>query len=928
MSAKRTRVSDKYRNPPAAVPKVYSEAEIKARWKKKTGQIETLANHIQSLRYNITKDLQSDDEKVFLTAICLYTILCTGERVGNETSANAGHRGVTGFLKSQVTTDGNRVTFRYTGKSGVKQEKVVTDEKLANNIRKALKMSDSKYLFCTSEGFCIKADRVNRYLKDFDVTAKDIRGYSANRWIIERLKANDIPKEEKERKKLFLKVATDIAKKVGHSRSMLRSSYLLPDLESLYIEKGKIVNIKDGNSYSHGGVLDNKKKVSGGKISRTPAPEVDKIHGSKVNEKGSSKNISSAKEIKFNVKTLIAIQDKVKEHNERHTEKKVTLASAKAVVRRGMGAYSSSHRPTISGGKPNSRVAWGLARLNAFLYKIVHGRSKSGNYTQDDDLINELGYKVKKFEDGGKVSGREIVYRGEPIGSKPLAMQYVWVSPDIEIAREYGKPMKYTIPRNLNCLVVKNKDRRGYTNLFKNSVAQFSGKSDDNDTYESYAYEPPTEFIEFLKGKGYDGLTNDNHSILLFDKSVIEKFSEGGEVPITVQVIKENHPEIISAYKDWIAQLSKYPSHAGNYDKLHADKIKETRLKNKFREACEKSGLDWVKVLPKLSLAKDSDFEDGGQVSESATVKESLTVQKENVEIAEQNEEAQMYIDILSEHPHLEAYQKYKVILKYKFGIDFDKIYKDEELIKNASLSDIKHKKDFMAWDNYCKYAVEIWKLRGFENSWPIGVDKEINIEQATEVGKELGFTVKFKEYTGEGNIAYHMSEEITMPAVLDINTFIHEVGHNWQWHNRYDGLAMFLENASSLYGVPNGASNEVFAENFMAYFSDPKWMKKNLPEVYDELDKVIDDETKCVINALINKEFAEGGNVESNVSTVAENATVETEATIQLPELNCDFETLQRVLSLQGYEIVEKQEPVINLFGDLEDTKEINLFA
>jgi len=258
MSAKRPRVSDKYKTPPVAVPKVYSAKEIKARWAKKTGQIETLANHIQSLRYNITKDLQSDDEKVFLTAVVLATMLATSERVGNSVSANAGHRGVTGFLKSQVSTDGNRVTFRYTGKSGVKQEKVVTDEKLANNIRKALKMSDSKYLFCTSDGFCIKADRVNRYLKDFDVTAKDIRGYSANRWIIEKLKSNDIPKEEKDRKKLFLKVATEVAKKVGHQRSMLRSSYLIPDLENLYIEKGKIVNIKDGSSYSHGGRISDK----------------------------------------------------------------------------------------------------------------------------------------------------------------------------------------------------------------------------------------------------------------------------------------------------------------------------------------------------------------------------------------------------------------------------------------------------------------------------------------------------------------------------------------------------------------------------------------------------------------------------------------------------------------------------------------------
>jgi hypothetical protein len=68
-----------------------------------------------------------------------------------------------------------------------------------------------------------------------------------------------------------------------------------------------------------------------------------------------------------------------------------------------MGAYSSTHRPTIKGGKPNSRVAWGLARLNAFIHKAIHGTSKSGKYNQDDDLFNELGIGIKSYENGGKI---------------------------------------------------------------------------------------------------------------------------------------------------------------------------------------------------------------------------------------------------------------------------------------------------------------------------------------------------------------------------------------------------------------------------------------------------------------------------------------------------------------------------------------------
>ena len=144
-------------------------------------------------------------------------------------------------------------------------------------------------------------------------------------------------------------------------------------------------------------------KNGGRTISQTPSPNKDRIYGSNLNKKSSSKNLSNAKLIKFDEKTIEAIKNKVAKHNEEYPNKKINLASAKAVVRRGFGAYSSSHRPTISGGKPNSRVAWGLARLNAFIYKIVNGKSKSGKYSQDDDLIEELGYKVADYKSGGKM---------------------------------------------------------------------------------------------------------------------------------------------------------------------------------------------------------------------------------------------------------------------------------------------------------------------------------------------------------------------------------------------------------------------------------------------------------------------------------------------------------------------------------------------
>jgi hypothetical protein len=145
-------------------------------------------------------------------------------------------------------------------------------------------------------------------------------------------------------------------------------------------------------------------KRGGRTVAQTPAPSSERIYGSKRNKPSSSKDSSSAESIKFDQKTLTSIENKVEKHNAEHRDKRISLSIAKAIVRRGMGAYSKSHRPTIKGGKPNSRVAWGLARLNAFIYKVVNGVSKSGKYSQDNDLLDELGIAHEKFKTGGKIS--------------------------------------------------------------------------------------------------------------------------------------------------------------------------------------------------------------------------------------------------------------------------------------------------------------------------------------------------------------------------------------------------------------------------------------------------------------------------------------------------------------------------------------------
>jgi hypothetical protein len=125
-------------------------------------------------------------------------------------------------------------------------------------------------------------------------------------------------------------------------------------------------------------------------LSKTPAPKKDRIFGSDKNKKGSASSKASAKGIELNDSIIETLTNKAKEYNEKHPNKRVSVATLKAVMRRGMGAYSTSHRPTITGGSPNSRQAWGFARVNKFLKKKA-GQQVKAAYVQDDDLMAKGG---------------------------------------------------------------------------------------------------------------------------------------------------------------------------------------------------------------------------------------------------------------------------------------------------------------------------------------------------------------------------------------------------------------------------------------------------------------------------------------------------------------------------------------------------------
>jgi hypothetical protein len=222
--------------------------------------------------------------------------------------------------------------------------------------------------------------------------------------------------------------------------------------------------------------------------------------------------------------------------------------------------------------------------------------------------------------------------------------------------------------------------------------------------------------------------------------------------------------------------------------------------------------------------------------------------------LVENEEEIQMYVDIISMNPSSPAYTRYKKILKDKFGIDYDKVYgdNDESLIRNASLDNIKSKNDFLNFQNYQIYAKEIFKLRKLLGKLPRYIDKTVGFDVVEGLGKRLGFKVKERPYTGSGNYAQASTDKLEVPNPVDVNTLIHEMGHVYHYKHYGDGISSTITNASSHYELTR--TDEVFAENFTHFFIAPSYLKSNLPHVYSDLNSKIKPNWKSEIQKILKK--------------------------------------------------------------------------
>jgi DNA topoisomerase I len=222
--------------------------------KLKFDRILRFADRLPTLRRQLNKDLSRkrlDKEKVLA---CIVKLIDEAYfRVGNDTYAKEHQTyGVTTLRSKHADITSTTVTFDFTGKSGQQHIKKIKDPQLARIIKQLDELPGYeifRYQDKTGTMHDLHAADVNHYIKTHmgeEFTAKDFRTWGGT-----LLAASAIVKEKLEpdasqtaRKKAVTDIVKRVAKRLGNTPAIARSSYIDPRVIVAYEDDVNLAKIR------------------------------------------------------------------------------------------------------------------------------------------------------------------------------------------------------------------------------------------------------------------------------------------------------------------------------------------------------------------------------------------------------------------------------------------------------------------------------------------------------------------------------------------------------------------------------------------------------------------------------------------------------------------------------------------------------------
>jgi DNA topoisomerase-1 len=180
-------------------------------------------------------------------------------RVGNEVYRRQNESyGITTLRRKHTTVQGATIMFDYIGKSGQHQIKRVTNRRLATIVRQLDELPGYEvFKYYDEDGVLtqVKSTDVNEYIKEImgeEFSAKDFRTWGGTLLAAAALAQTEPSDNPRQRKKAVTACIKRVARKLGNTPSVVRSSYVDPRIIEHYLRAGElselrhaILNVKD-----------------------------------------------------------------------------------------------------------------------------------------------------------------------------------------------------------------------------------------------------------------------------------------------------------------------------------------------------------------------------------------------------------------------------------------------------------------------------------------------------------------------------------------------------------------------------------------------------------------------------------------------------------------------------------------------------------
>lgn len=210
----------------------------------KYGQLVAFGNTLPRIRRRVARDLAQSalchDKVVAVVVRLLETTLI---RIGTAAYARENRSyGLTTLRRQHVTVSGDRIRFRFRGKSGVPHDLTVNDRRLARVVRRCTELSGQTLFHYLEEDVARPVDSscVNDYLREAsgaDFTAKHYRTWAASVAALAALRQRPW-EDEKQAARTVVEVVREVAQRLGNTPAVCRSCYIHPVVLSTYLAGG------------------------------------------------------------------------------------------------------------------------------------------------------------------------------------------------------------------------------------------------------------------------------------------------------------------------------------------------------------------------------------------------------------------------------------------------------------------------------------------------------------------------------------------------------------------------------------------------------------------------------------------------------------------------------------------------------------------